>query len=305
MKQKWISTTFILSALVWIALILRDNIGQLKTSVASLEPLNMGMAIVPAMLAIILNAFVYFLILSRISPARLSAKDVIMPFITSQVVRYLPGKLWGILYQAQATSRCISASNTITANVEHYTLVNLNSIVVAISILAYFCIGIATALGFFLVIQFLIFVVLRKAPLTLLLSKFARITNVAISKKIMACNVEDDRNNLLIIALLQAEWVFYFLAFVFVLPLSFGGEEVLIIATCYAMAWLVGALAIVLPNGLVLREASFVWLAGLFGFEAADMIAFSVVARILFTLADVSCATLSMLLMRKKIMVRA
>lgn len=276
-QRTLISITLMLLALIWISLTIRNSLDQLSTSFVSLKWSSIALSFVPAITMIFITAYIYFLILSRSVPVP-SAQSVMKPFIASQVVRYLPGKIWGVFYQAQASSRWIPTRYTLKANIEHYILVNLNSIAVFISVFIYYREGIITALGVFAVCLILVFLVLKR-PLPFLHNR-------------------GDSKDLLILGLLQAEWLFYFIACVFILPSDYDIKSAMIISTSYAMAWLVGALAILLPSGLFVREASFIWITGLFGFNPVDMLIFSIVARTLFTLADIVSAFLSKILLQ-------
>lgn len=280
-----------LSAIGWIALTLWDSIGQLPTSLGALRLDHIAIAGIPAMLSVYITAHIYFLVLSGIVPQTLSFHSVALPFFAAQVVRYLPGKVWGIIYIAQATAGWIPSRYTVRANIVQFTLMTFNSIVVATSVYAYYRKGILPALVTYAVLLLIVYgisitdLLQRAASLILRAHEYQRSNSNRVK-------------NLLLLTLLQAEWLVYLTACKLILPghISFGDS--VIIATIYAVAWLAGALAIILPGGLFVREGSFLWLSGLLGYNAADMFLFSIFARILFTLCDVVCAVIGLALMR-------
>lgn len=294
MQRKLVSAVIMLSAGMWVSLSLGDNIGQLKDSAASLNLGYIAVSLIPAMISIFIAACIYYLLLSRITPNLPPIKFVMKSFVSSQVVRYLPGKVWGVFYQAQATAGLISARDTIKANIEHFLLVNINSIAVAIAVFTYYMEGIVTALSFFFIAEVFIFLNLRTSFLRRVVSVTSRLSGL---DREPFYSRRSNNKDMLILSLLQAEWLFYFIACVLILPAYFSIESAVVVATCYAIAWLIGALSIVLPSGLFVREASFIWLGSLLGFPLADLLAFSVVARILFTLADLASAALSNILL--------
>lgn len=291
-----ISATLILTATIWIFLTIWHNIGQIISSFASLELGYVAVSFIPAIIAVFITAYVYFLILSKITTGLPPVQDVMTAFLTSQVVRYLPGKIWGVYYQMHALSGLTPMRHTLKAAIEHYLLVNLNSIAVALSVLTYYRKGVAAGVEVFIISVIVIFLILRISLLQRVSSEIGRLT--ATDNEPFAQNRNDARIEMRILGLLQAEWICYFMACIFILPGYFGVNNAIIIATSYAVAWLIGALAVVLPAGLFVREASFIWITGLFGFNPADMLIFGIVARTLFTLAEIISAALSMLLMR-------
>lgn len=292
-KKAFFSAVLIASALAWIAIVLRGNTDQLFKSLTFFEPLHVGVSIVPAIISIYIAAYIYFLILSRTARPMPSFRQSILHFIISQVVRHIPGKIWGVLYQVQATEKWIKAGYTVQANIEHYILLNLNSIAIAASVFAYYRLGIMPATGVFFIFVFPIFLALKKS----LFQQLASLVRLKSGGERPPIALSKSRDDIFIIGLLQMDWFFYFFTCALVLPSRFSIEDTVVVAACYAMAWLAGALATVLPGGIFVREASFVWLSGIFGFEPPDMFAFSIVARILFTLADVASAALIMILL--------
>jgi hypothetical protein len=278
-----------IAAISWIALTLRDSIGQLPDSLGALRLVHIAIAVIPAIVSVFIAAYIYFLVLSGIVPINASFCSVALPFFAAQAVRYLPGRIWGIFYLAQATAEWIPARYAVRANIVHFALTTLNSIMVAISVYAYYCKGMMLALMTYTGLLLLVYLILK----TDLLQRAA-----AIITRDHAWRSSNISRSLLQLGLLQADWLFYVIACKLMLPGHFSSGDAVIITTIYAMAWLAGALAVILPGGLFVRESSFLWLSSLFGFNPADMFLFSIVTRILFTLSDVTCAAIGLGLMR-------
>lgn len=292
-----VSTTLMLAALMWIFIAIWESIGHLPLSIRSLEPWHVGLSVVPAMTMVFISAYTYSLVLYRTTTLQPPVRYVMMPFVASQVVRYLPGKVWGIFYQIQATMGYVSPKSTVRANFKHYILVCLNSLAVAVGVLTYYHYGIIMGLSVFTVSLAAVFLTIRASVLQYSISLIARLRAINTESKRM--DAQNNSKDLLILSLMQAEWLFYFMACALILPGYFDIEKVVIVATCYAVAWLAGALTIVIPGGLVVREGAFMWLTAMFGFNISDMLMFSLLARILFTLSEVACAALSLALMNK------
>lgn len=292
-KRSLIAIILILSAAGWISFSLRDSTGYLKTSLQTLELQYLALSLIPAVLMVFITSYVYFLILAGFVPSIPPPRNVMVPFITSQVVRYLPGRLWGIVYQVQVRDNSVQTRSVVKANVVQFALFSLNSIAVAVSAYVYYDKGIVIGLITFAALMMLIFLVLR----TSLLQRIASLmTRIAISEEQSRFVNNKD---LLILGLLQLEWFLYFMACALILPGHVNFTDILIIASNYVVAWVVGIITTVLPSGLIVREASFIWLSSLFGFDPTDMFAFSIVARVIFTLADIVSATLGLALLRE------
>lgn len=287
-KRLLISIILVLSAVTWISFTLWGSMGHLKTSLQTLEIRYVALSIIPAVLMVFITAYAYFLILSSMVPLIPAARTVMMPFITSQVVRYLPGRIWGIFYQVQVRDNLIQSHSIVKANFVQFALFSLNSVAVAISAYVYYIKGMTAGLITFTALATLLFFVLRASSLQ-------RMTRIAVhEQQPLGVNNRD----LLILGLLQLEWLLYLMACALMLPGHVNFTDALIIASNYVVAWMVGIIATVLPSGLIVREASFIWLSSLFNFNPADMFAFSIVARVLFTLADIVSAALGVTLLR-------
>ena len=295
-KSKRVLIFIIITASIgWISVRLWDGFDQISATVSSLEPSYLFLSLVPAMVSAFLSAYIYSLVLSRTVAEEPPLPHVMRHFIVSQVVRHLPGKIWGVFYQVNAMAKWVLGRATVQANFEHYALLNYNAIAIALSVFALLKYGMFVSLGVYSSTLLLLFVALKTDFLSLIMSI---ITKVFSGSKEPFERCIKKNNNLLIMSLLQVDWFFYLLTCLIILPAFTSLKDALIIGTCYAIAWFVGAMTIILPGGVVVREASFLWITGLFGFGPVEMFIFSIVARTLFTLADVLCALLAVSVVR-------
>jgi len=213
------------------------------------------------------------------------------------VVRYLPGKIWGIFYQVQATAKWISARYTINANIEHYALAQLNLIAVASGFSLYIFRGVIPALAVFFLVMTIELLVMRTHLVHRIMQVFS--SPLSANKEPLGI-IESNNKEVLILILFQAEWVLYILACAMILPEQYGAEDVIVVAISYTAAAFIGALAFVVPSGLIIREASFIWLSGLLGFEPADMLVFSISLRLIIMLSEIICSMFCMILLGLK-----
>jgi hypothetical protein len=294
LQRTFISTTLVLSGLIFLVFSLRNSTDQLMTTIMLIKPGYLLLSLIITVITLIIFAYAYFLILSRTVPVGLSPLNVIIPWIFSQVVRYLPGKIWGIFYQVQATAKWIPARYTIKANIEQYALSQLNLIAVASGAYIYFYRGIISALAVFTSVLLIEFLVMRKHVVHRIMHIVPSL--LSINKESFRVP-ESNKKEVLILCLFQAEWVLHILVCAMILPKHFGAEEVIIVAISYTAAASIGALAFVIPSGLIIREASFIWLGGLLGFEPADMFVFSIALRLIIMSSEIICVMLGVILL--------
>lgn len=282
-----ISSTLITSATVWIFLMLRDSIGRLTVPIYFMNPADLVLSVFLLMVTAIVASYVYFLLLGRVVPGTLPAMNIIAPYLASQVVRYLPGKIWGVFYQVQATSKWVHTGDTVKANIEQFALSYMNSIAIAACLYMYYSKGVGTALAVLAVAMIIMFLFLRSSVLHFAISIFSRSPSaINESFTVKKCN----RKYGLVLFLFQVEWIIYVLACAMILPENYYLSEVVIVSVIYVVASLIGWIAFMIPSGIVVREASFIWLSSLFGFDAVDMFAFGVVFRIVNMIAEILCA---------------
>lgn len=290
-QRPLIALVLMLAAIGWIAFTVRDSIDRLPASLGALQLAHIVSAGMPAVASVLIAAYMYFLVLSGIVPLTASLRTVVLPFLVAQAVRHLPGKIWGIVYLAQATTGLVAPRHAVKANIVHFSLTTLYSLAAAASVYVFYRTGAAPALMTYAVLLLILYLVLRSDLLQRSASLIMRDHEYQRSRT---------RKDLAFLGLLQADWLFYVMVCALLLPAPFALGDSLIIAALYSVAWLAGALAVMLPGGLFVREGAFLWLSGLFGYDAADIFLFSLVARILLTLIDVACAVLGMVLMRKE-----
>jgi uncharacterized membrane protein YbhN (UPF0104 family) len=273
--------------MVWMFLLLRDSMDQLAVPIYLINPADLVLSVFLLMVTAIVVSYVYFLLLGRVVPGTLPAMDVIAPYLTSQVVRYLPGKIWGVFYQVQAMSKLVHTGDTVKANIEQYALSNMNSIAVAACLYMYYSVGIGTALTVLAVAMTIMFLFIRNSLLHRTISIFSRSpSSINESFVVKKCK----RENGLIFSLFQVEWIIYILACAMILPENYYLNEVIIVSVIYAVAALIGGAVFMIPSGIVVREASFIWLSSFFGFDVVDMFTFSIVFRIVDMVAETMCA---------------
>ncbi len=249
---------------------------------------SFGIALIPGTVMLILKAVLHLLITEDVLERKTKRWRVLSSYSQAQIVRYLPGKVWGIVYQGEQLVDEFPRRVVWLANIIQYVVTNINAVGVLGSIYCYVTFGpkiaIAVALGFLLVIYVVI-----ASNLVLRVPAFLGLHRLRDMRKRPKATVTPQRA-LLELFMLQLEWIAYFGAWIWLLPNVHSAEDVVLIAAAYGAAALVGLLVIVMPSGWFVREAAFVWIGDLLGYGTELLLVYSIIGRLFFIIGDILCA---------------
>lgn len=196
-------------------------------------------------------------------------QDAISLFYVSQITKYVPGKIWGILYQASHVEGMVGAVAIFLANIELMAIGLLANVSIAIAILAF---NISPTLS--------IVTVMITIAITYYISRFNLLYFIRnfLGKKL---NVEDlgeiKRSESFEFALV-GYWlssIIFIGANMAVLSAFFDldGMSSLTLIGYLLLAWAVGVFAIVMPGGIGVREVVFLLIAGSASEYSTDLLA--------------------------------
>lgn len=258
-----------------------------QPALALLQRISVGdlaLAIVSAVLMLLLKAAYHLLLIRQLTSKQYNFLDIVPSYLQSQIVRYLPGKIWGLVYQSQQLKGKASGSIVILAN--FFQMLNTNLLAVGIIfavvagqlygelwlyLLLVCVVGITELLHLFPYYQMLIF----KA-----LARFSKQFNQSLPSQPL--RTFPIRGTLVLLL----EWLFFFLVFYFLFHHSYTWSEVLLVAVWYASASLIAILAIVVPAGLVVREAIFIAGSSMLPVDSSAFVAVAAVLRLILLVAE-------------------
>lgn len=223
--------------------------------------------------------------------SRPGALQIATAYAASQVVRYLPGKVLGIVYQSTRLAPEVPAFRVVAANLIQGIYTNLLTLCVLASILAsvltgdarvgivlWLCGGLAVTLGHGqCAVERGTHWLARRLPHRWHRGALPVVGNGWASA--IPCA-----------ALLMAEWLPYFAIWFLLAPSTASADPLttaILLGASYAGASFAANLAVLMPSGLFVREALFLFVASQLGFDAATIIALGAVARIILTLSDI------------------
>lgn len=202
-------------------------------------------------------------------------------YTKSQIVKYIPGKIWGVVFQASSLENNIRKSDVWVVSVLQILIMNAFSVLVLMVTIVFIdtlatsikaSVLILSTAGFVVVYfntgRLLRFVGLQEATLR----KYAGMLNARLARRISA--------------IVACDWVLYIGMWAALAYGQLSFFEVFVTAVNYTTASIVGWLAFFLPNGLVVREAVFIAFGKIIGENISLLVVYSVVARMLFLAGD-------------------
>jgi hypothetical protein len=289
--------SLVLLGLGWVTgLLLTELSGQRLMYVlpASWVSLSIGTGLLVASLSF--GAIGFHVLLSSAAAERVRLLTSVSLHVVAQIVRYVPGRFWGLLYQV-AAARAVATPVAVTrANVDLMFLTLVGNAVVATALLAWFnaippWAGVLCGL---LALSFLLSVYATALPHVV----SARLEGqVWLPRRVTGFLRAVAGSSLSYRAITKfgvcflLAWLLYLGAWQClddVFPLL-RGEELIVLCAWYSIAWMLGFVSAITPGGLGVREAGFVVMAG--GVASAEVLAFiAIVARVWLMLGDILLA---------------
>jgi hypothetical protein len=177
-------------------------------------------------------------------------------FFGAQVAKYVPGKVWGIVYQAALKSDAVPVGNIVQGNIVIYALSVLSTIFACLALIIYPTLP-WLAVAVLIVGAALSAYFASSDHLYMLLQRVSRLSKkIELTSEVPATNFSLS-SRLVIYILLTSLYVVsnVFLLYVFYdFPLS----EALKLTAYLGIAWVAGLVVAITPSGLGVREAVFV-----------------------------------------------
>lgn len=290
--RKAMSLLLILLATAFLVRILAPEMANIRESAATVRWPRIAIASLALVPMCFLKAWYHFYLLERLSGNRIALRIGLPIYLQSQIVRYLPGTIWGMVYQSQRLADTHRTSEVVIANLWQMATTNLLSIGVIVSILLSW--NYSPAWLLLLIPSVALVEGLHRYPIVeswvlKQLGRFLpRFAPLAAGRMLPPMRWKGT-------AILCAEWMFYFLSFVVLLQGSMDWHKALLLATWYSGASVISLVAFVVPAGIAVREAVFVAVPGLIGIDTATLAIVAVLARVTSLLGEIMAALLASL----------
>jgi len=288
--QSSLASVIIVMATIWITFLLWQDAEQIQQELKEIALFRLSGAIISALISILILASVFTIILRQVSRKDVTFSDVITPYLFGQIAKYLPGKVWGGIYQAQQMEAHVSTSCVWQTNIELQLISTIQHIIVILSILGLFFIPLHDTIFAFIFMEsvFLLFLnsgYIHRGTLSVI---------HCFSPNAPVYAYINQQGGLflaaLILFLLLLEWFFIIITWQLLLPEGTLLLDTALIAASYIAAWLVGFFAFMVPNGIFVREAVFIWSGSMLGMDQGLLAYYGVLARIFFMFTDIIAA---------------
>jgi len=246
------------------------------------------LAVLAAMPMYLLKAMYNARIIAALANEAEPRRGIVASYAVSQLVRYVPGKIWGVLYQSLRMSGQYRPEVVVLGNIVQYIFTNIFSLVVVMSIglwhLGFFLPALLVLLGTVIVGH-----VCHKAR-RLGLPRY-RFLRRHLERASGECSgVSGVRGAMF---LLTFDWIVYLCMWRLIVPEGFDWSETMLLAALYSSASLLSVVAAIAPGGLVVREALFLLIGAQFGFSESLLLSLGIVSRLVLTMSELSFAVLT------------
>ena len=236
---------------------------------------------------------IFHIFLANYSSAKANVEKTIKLHTAGQLLRYLPGRFWGIIYQISYARDTIPASVIARSNVSLMIFLILGNAFFICFFLAFLsdknkslliCLG-----SFILLAQSFIFLggvscVIEKIANSLPLTEKTKVKIIEIlSQKISWTNF------LFAQSVLIGMWILYIFGINLLSDVFPGASEISFpgLAVFYSLASLLGIISLIAPAGVGVREAAFVFIGSMHSFSQETLAFFAIFFRLWFILIDV------------------
>lgn len=274
-----------MAALSWVVLLWWDQWPRVMARISAGDRIGMVVGLLLAIASGYANFVAFAVLVRRLMGASMPLGALSHLYFVAQLLKHLPGRVWGIGYQATLGRREGTAAHWVVTNLVHMAAAS------------YVALGMAAVV-----------VIWPVAPaLALLLSLVAVAVYFAalpVSRRMAAWLSKGSGwrarggSYLALVKLDQRSWSWVFLAFLLSGLLHYGSwvmyagviglddvDAALTLCAIYMLAWFAGYLAFLTPSGIGVRELVFLALAS--GFDADVVAVMAVFGRASFLAVDV------------------
>ena len=280
--QNVLGASLTIAAVAYLVNLVATDFLSFSSALKNQTPVSLSAAVTAAIIMFAIKAGYHTTLCQRLSRKTQLFADVLPAFAVAQVIRYLPGKIWGVVYQSGRLSSRLHPSVVIAANTSQMLMTNLLGAGVIVSVLccAYFdspwpLIG--------LLVFIAITELLHRYPKieVWLLQTIAR----TLRRNVSAPSVPAQKFWGTI--MLSLEWFVYYLIWSAILGEGIPSNPIVVIATWYAAASLLAIFAIAVPAGIAVREALFVSMAATTISNSGELVGYAALMRAILTLSEI------------------
>lgn len=286
-RWRWLTVPAALLALAWAAWLLRGALPALRDSLPRLDSGWLWWTLGGSLVSGYLSFEAFRALFERLQPGAYRRFALAHLYFTGQLMKHLPGRIWGVAYQSAVGARA-TLMQWVGVSTAYMVLVTAFALWVALCALGFsrgWLLG-----GLALIAGAVLYDMLwRAGPLLRLLGLLRKLRVPVLGRfcdAIQPFACVDAGFKFRVWSWFSASWLVYLLAwagFGLAWPGLTAGDGVWLCAL-YTAAWFVGYISLVSPSGIGVRELVFVALAHDFPTDAVAGMA--VMGRVILLLVD-------------------
>lgn len=276
-------------SIVYLIALWPTDLTEVLDTVSQVGILNIIGAIFAYILSLSFQAGYHALLLERISNVGSERFNTFRAFALAQVVRYLPGKIWGVIFQSHRQMSTHSLGHVMIANFFQSAM----TVFLTASLAPLLIVAIVWSPAWWLActVPIVIVEIIHRRPRierTLLELANRAFPRIGLNPSIFIRPISWHASGMLV-----AEWLFFLLSFVILLSSLSGWQSAMVTGAWYACASIVAIIAVVVPAGIAVREAVFLSIPSLVVVEGSHALAIAALIRLIQLVAEVVLALLA------------
>lgn len=283
-----------IGSVVWMLVLLAQAWPMLLARIGELDVVSLGVGTALLTVSVYLNFEAFTTLAGTIGIAGASRLQLAHLYFIGQLLKHVPGRVWGVGYQSAAGSASGSTGAWLAANVVHMmlaTMFALWSVAIVLAalqgVLPALCalaVGAVTCLGCW---RFASSMRLRRIVIKLpgRLGGALRESIDAIASTSLQARMRITWSYAASLVLLYLAWGMFGHAY----PVL-GAAAGIRLCGIYLIAWFVGFVSLLTPSGLGVRELVFAWLAHGYGMDAVALMA--IIGRVTLLISDLTLGLL-------------
>lgn len=261
---------------------------ELRAAAYSLSGIDPALLILGSVFTLLMATAYHVLLLAEIEPHHARPSRVALAYSLGQVVRYVPGKVVGIVFQVGFLRGAVGTSGILVALLVQTLHEYVWTTIFCVSLLAALVTGEPLSLLLLLIGIIGLHVLHRRGTTWRVLPHLPWV-----GRHVPQLPAGSTTKFPAALTLLQvAVWIPMTTAMWIVFEPLLGAQASLIAALAYVAAAVISLLVFVVPSGFVVREAAYVWLGGLAAIPPGELLFIALVMRVSLTAAELATALL-------------
>jgi hypothetical protein len=259
----FLSTLIVGLGIVWVVFIAAKELPELSSTARVANWTLLALSLIIGVGAQFVIAAIFRILVGQHNQTSISFIYAARLTFVAQILRHIPGRIWGVVYLVSVARGHIATAAMIRANIDLMLLSLAFSLLVAAALTIDSFYGPWAATGFFSCGLLIAVTAIRsdviQRTMTLATSVIPRLRE-KLMKAVASHHRLSWRGALQIAVAFVVVWVLY-LAVWWMLPIIFpvlGHADIWLLCAAYLAAWVIGYLAMVTPGGLGVREAGFI-----------------------------------------------